>query len=294
MNAPVLQTILDTIVPLFVIIFVGWWLAGRKLEARPIGELAVGLAAPALIFVLFYRMRWETSQWAELVGGTAFIMAVTLVVSWWSLRRVFKEPHRGLMMPVVFWNSGNMGLSIVRLAFGEEALPAGAVVFVTVATAQAVLGTAIAKGRGGFGEVLRMPLVHACVLGLTCSLLELRLPAMALEPIEMVADMAIPLMLINLGMALRNLPITAVGDAMICVVMRSVVGFGAAVLFVYLFDIDGLSRQVLIVSSVLPPAVISVLFAQRYNAAPRTVASAIVLGTLLSVVTIPLVLTWVL
>jgi predicted permease len=293
-NTSIVLTICNTIVPLFVIVFVGWWLAGRRLDAKPIGELAVGLAAPALIFTLFYRMDWESTAWVELAGGAGFIMGVTLLVSWLALRRVFSDPHRGLLMPVVFWNSGNMGLSVMRLAFGEEALSGGAVVFVTVATAQAVLGTAIAKGRGGLGEVLRMPLVHACWLGLGCSLLELRLPVMALEPIELIADMAIPLMLINLGMALRNLPITELGDAMICVVMRSGVGFGAALLFVSLFDVQGLPRQILIVSSVLPPAVISVLFAQRYDAAPRRVASAIVLGTLLSVVTVPLVLAWVL
>jgi predicted permease len=290
----VTETILQAIVPLFSVVFVGWWLAGRRLNSQPLSELAVGLAAPALIFTLFYDMDWQTVGWVELSGGTAFIMLSTLGVGWWSLRRLVATPHRGMLMPVVFWNSGNMGLSITRLAFGEEAMPAGAVVFVTVATAQAVLGTTIAKGRGGWKEVLRMPLVHACWLGLACSVLDLRLHAMLLEPVSMIADMAIPLMLLSLGMALRNLPITAVKDAMVCVVLRSVVGVAAAYAFVILFDVTGLARQLLLVSSVLPPAVINVLFAQRYNAAPRTVASAIVLGTLLSVVTVPLVLAWVL
>lgn len=291
---PVTEAILRTIVPLFSVVFVGWWLAGRRLDGRPLADLAVSLAAPALIFTLFLRMDWESVLWIELAGGTAFVMASTLVVGWWLLRRLVASPHRGMLMPVVFWNSGNMGLSITRLSFGDEALPAGAVVFVTVATAQAVLGTAIAKGKGGWTEVLRMPLAHACWLGLACSLLKLRPHPMLLEPVNMIADMAIPLMLLSLGMALRTLQVTTVKDALVCVVLRSVVGVSAAFAFVTLFEVTGLARQLLLISSVLPPAVINVLFAQRYDAAPRTVASAIVLGTLLSLVTIPLTLAWVL
>jgi predicted permease len=59
---------------------------------------------------------------------------------------------------------------------------------------------------------------------------------------------------------------------------------------VNLFGIEGLDRQVLLLASSMPPAVINVVFAQRYDREPSLVASSIALGTMLSVLVIPTVL----
>ena len=48
----------------------------------------------------------------------------------------------------------------------------------------------------------------------------------------------------------------------------------AALTFVLLFDVQGLERNILLLAAVLPPAVINVMFAQRYQASPRAVSSA--------------------
>ena len=61
----------------------------------------------------------------------------------------------------------------------------------------------MAKGENGFGEALRMPLLYASVGGLLMALTGTELPRMVMEPIEMLAAMAIPLLLLNLGFHLR-------------------------------------------------------------------------------------------
>lgn len=162
--------------------------------------------------------------------------------------------------------------------------------FVTVATLQAVLGTAIAKGQGGLGAALRMPLVHACLAGLICSATGVVLPAVLLEPVAMVGELAVPLMLLTLGMSLRTLRVTHVRDALLTAGARSLLGFGAALLVVAVLGLSGTPRAVLLIESCLPPAVINVLFARNHGAAPEAVASAIVLGTLASLIVLPLVL----
>ena len=67
-------------------------------------------------------------------------------------------------------------------------------------------------------------------------------------------------------------------------------GFAFASLFVLLFGIAGVDRQVLLLHSVMPAAVINAVLAQRYGTDPSLVASSIVLGTLASLVSIPAVL----
>jgi len=183
---------------------------------------------------------------------------------------------------------------VVRLSLGERALPVGAVVFVTVATLQAVLGTTIAKGSGGLSQAARMPLVHACLAGLACSLWHVSLPAALAEPISLLADLAIPLMLLTLGMSLARLKVTDLRDSLLASVLRSGGGLAVAFAVVTLLQLHGVPRQVLLIEASLPPAVINVLFAQRFGAAPAAVASTIVVGTLASLLILPLVLSAVL
>ena len=70
-------------------------------------------------------------------------------------------------------------------------------------------------------------------------------------------------------------------------------GLLLALLFVETFRVVGVERQVLLLGSVMPAAVANVVIAQRYGSNPSIVASAIVLGTLLSLVTIPAVILFV-
>jgi len=286
-------SVLPTIVPIFAVVALGYVLEARRLVAiAPLSRLAVDVCAPALVFVVFARMTWDVEIGATLVAGTVWILLVTALLGWLSLRWM-TAPHPGVLIPVIFWNSGNMGLSVVRLGFGEEALPHGALIFVTVATLNAVAGTWLAKGSGGGREVLRMPLVYACLGGLACSLLELEVPAMVLEPVDMVGAAAIPLMLLTLGMSLRALRLGMLRDAALAVAVRMGGGLAAAAIFVTALEVEGLPARLLLVESSLPPAVISIMFAQKYDAAPETVASSIVLGTAASAIVLPATLAWV-
>jgi hypothetical protein len=190
----------------------------------------------------------------------------------------------------MFWNAGNLTLPLARLAFGPPGLEAAAVIFVTVAILNSTIGLWIAKGENGLAEVVRMPLAYGSVGGLALAVSGHTLPRFVMEPIEMVGGMAIPLLLITLGMHLRSLAVQDWLHAWGIVTIRVAGGVACAVLFVTLFGVDGVERQVLLLASVMPAAVINVVIAQRYSADPALVASAVVLGTLVSLVTIPVVL----
>ena len=67
-------------------------------------------------------------------------------------------------------------------------------------------------------------------------------------------------------------------------------GVCLAYAFCRIFGLEGDLRNVVILSGVLPPAVINIVIAQRYDLHPNIVASAIVLGTLFGILAIPGVL----
>jgi len=225
-----------------------------------------------------------------LAGATLFVVAGTALLAVLYLRAVDAPRLRGLLLPAVFWNSGNMGLPFARLAFGPEGLEAATVPFVVMAVLQFTAGIWIAKGRGGGSEVLRLPLLWAALAGAGVSWWQVPLPRALSEPVDMLGAMAIPLMLINLGAQLHRLRVRDVGHAAAAVAIRIGGGVALAWLFVALFDVGGVVRQVILLEGVMPAAVANVVIAQRYGASPTQVASTIVLGTGVAFVAIPLLL----
>jgi len=291
------QVVLGTIGPVFAVVAVGWLLAGRKgLHIPTLADLALLVTSPALMFSVLAGTSLEPSQWGALAGGTLWIAAGTAVLVLLYIRTSSDVRSgsgggwRGLILPAVFWNAGNMGLACARLAFGPAGLEAGAIVFVVMAVLTSTFGIWIAKGENGLMEVLRLPLLYGSVGGIALALTGTSLPRPVMEPIEMLGAMAIPLMLLNLGAQLRTLQITDLRHSLVVVAIRMGGGVACAGIFVTLFDVTGIDRQVLLLNSVMPAAVINVVLAQRYDANPAAVASSIVLSTLFSLLTIPAIL----
>jgi predicted permease len=281
---------LSTIGPVFTVIAIGYLLAARRqLHLPTLSDLAILVTSPALMFSVLSGTELEADRWGVLAGGTVFIAACAALLAVGYLFTVGKG-RRGLLLPAIFWNAGNITLPCARLAFGEEGLEAAAIVFVTMAILTSTFGIWIAKGENGLREVLRLPLAYAGAGGVALALTDTVLPRMVMEPIEMLGAVAIPLMLLNLGIQLRTLKVTDLAHSLVAVGIRVGGGVAFALLFVTCFGIGGVDRQVLLLSSVMPAAVINVVIAQRYAADPGLVASSIVLGTLLSLFSIPAIL----
>ena len=68
------------------------------------------------------------------------------------------------------------------------------------------------------------------------------------------------------------------------------VGVMAGVLVVWIFNLSGVVAQVVILQSAMPPAVFNFVLAEKYNQDSKTVASIILAGTILSIITTPVIL----
>ncbi len=276
--------------PVFSIILLGWWLAGRsRMDLPTLSNLALLVTSPALMFSVLAGAEVDYQSWGVLVAGTLWIALGTAALA--ALYLWFTgTSRRGLLLAAIFWNAGNLTLPLARLAYGDAGLEAAAVIFVTVAILTSTVGLWIAKGENGFSEIVRMPLVYGSVGGLALAISGQTLPRFVMEPIEMLGAMAIPLLLINLGMHLRSLALRDIRHTVVVVAIRVVGGATCAVLFIALLGVSGVERKVLLLASIMPAAVINVIIAQRYSTDPSLVASAVALGTLVSLVTIPAML----
>lgn len=284
------MTVVEVVFPVFAIIGLGYLLARiKRLDIATLSEIMIYMTSPCLIFSSIAKREMVLSEWLVMGGASVTIVLGTCGLMW-LYQRVNGVHMRGLFLPAMFMNSGNMALPFALLAFGQGGFDKAIIFLVSISIMAYSLGILIAKGEGGLREVFKLPLIYAALIGLAVSIFGWKLPAFLMAPVEMLADVAIPLMVLSLGIQLRSLSISDFRHAFAGVAIRMGGGFVLAAIFILIFGITGLSRNVIFLESLMPPAVFSVILAQKYSADPDAVASTIVLGTLLSVAVTPLYL----
>jgi predicted permease len=99
-------------------------------------------------------------------------------------------------------------------------------------------------------------------------------------------------MLLTLGVSLSKMHPESLGRSVTLSLVRLGLGVSAGLLLTTLLGVEGLPRKVLVLQASMPVGVLNYLFAQRYARSPEQVASLVLVSTLLSVVSIPVLLAW--
>jgi predicted permease len=137
---------------------------------------------------------------------------------------------------------------------------------------------------------LTTPLPYAVVAAALFLAFDARPPAWLVNTTELLGDMTIPLMLVALGVSLARLRVVRALRTAAVAVLRLLMGLGVGLALAALFGLEGVARGVFIIESTMPVAVFNYLFAHVYGREAEAVASAIVISTLISFATLPLLL----
>ena len=109
------------------------------------------------------------------------------------------------------------------------------------------------------------------------------------QPLSMLGQATIPLMLVSLGYRLHDVKALSWGHSIGGALVRIVGGFTAAHIAVRIIGATEVNRQVLLLYGCLPAAVINFVLTEKYGRDPELAASIVVLSTFISVLTIPVV-----
>ncbi|MCU0812138.1 MAG: AEC family transporter, partial [Thiobacillaceae bacterium] len=204
-----------------------------------------------------------------------------------------------LVPPMLFNNSGNIGLPLAVLAWGEAALPAAVILFMVGNTLHFSLGARLLDPQARILTLWRMPVVAvpvvaAAIAGLTVALLKIPVWEPAVIAIRMLGDVSVPLLLFSLGVRMTDVSFRdwklPVGAAL----LRPLAGMAVAWGVIQLLGLQGRDAAMLLVFGALPPAVLNFLFAERYRQEPQRVASIVLIGNLGALIFLPLSLALVL
>ncbi|MDP3537919.1 MAG: AEC family transporter [Azonexus sp.] len=280
--------------PIFGIVAAGYFYARHhKPEMAVANRLNMDVFVPSLVFAAMAGKSFDLVAFGPLALGGFIVLATCGLLAWPIAKLIGCQP-KTLAPPMMFNNSGNIGLPLAVLAWGEEALPAAVILFMVENTLHFSFGAKLLDPKVRLLTLWRVPVVFAAIAGLTVAMLKIPIWQPLFIAIKMLGDVSVPLLLFSLGVRMTDVSFREWKVATGSAVLRPVAGMLIAAAVIQLLGLQGREAAMLLVFGALPPAVLNFLFAERYKQEPERVASIVLIGNLAALVFLPLALALVL
>lgn len=284
--------ILEIVLPIFAIVGVGLVYGKNYRPDMTIpNQLTMAVFVPCLLFSVLSKQSIMVDQDLQLIVATTLIILISGILVW-PICRLLKVQVKTFCPPMMFSNAGNMGLPLIVLAFGDEALPAAVMIFLAENTLHFSLGVWLLNHKANILQVLVSPSVLASGLAITLGGIGLEINSTLRLPVDMLGQICVPFMLFSLGVRLADVDLNEWRLGFIGAVLSPLVGTSTALLLIAVLDLTPIQQGALFMFGALPPAVLNFLFAERYRQEPSRVASIVLIGNAFSAISIPLALAY--
>lgn len=283
-----LRALVDVVVPVVLVAGVGV-LVGRSLpiDLGTITKLGLMVLTPALALDTLL-----TTSVSGRVGGLLIVAFVALTLTaaalgWLATMGAPGRARRSAAVAVAIGNNGNMGLPIAFFALGQAGLEQGVLILlasiVTTFVLAPLLYGAHEGPRAAVRGMVRLPALWAVAVGLVVRLTGAPVPLGVSRGIELVAQAAVPVILLTLGIQLGTSsrvrltrPVLTASLLRVAVLPVVALGIGLAV------GLRDLPLQSLVLAAAMPTAVNAYLLATEYDGDVDLVAHTVTVSTLLS------------
>ncbi len=283
--------IFEVIFPVFFVIGVGYYLGKKnpKFDTNFITVFAGNIGTPAMIFYTVTTTGITLNIFIHyfvyallMIGGFALIGLILLFL----LRKDLSMELPPLILP----NTGNMGIPICLFAYGTEGLGIASAVASVIILFHFTLGIFLAKKKFSLDVVVKSPPVYAIIISVIFLFFQIQTPLFLENTTFLLTYATIFLVLMSLGMALTKLKFS-LKDSILLSLCRVILGPIIAFIIIYYFNLSGFAAGVLLIQSAMPSAILNYLVGSMYS--PKkivdSIASTIVVSTIISFFTIPIV-----
>ena len=283
--------IFEVIFPVFFVIGIGYYLGKKnpKFDTNFITNFAGNIGTPAMIFYTVTTTGITLSIFVHyfvyaiiMIAGFAFIGLILLFL--------LKKDLSMELPPLILPNTGNMGVPICLFAYGTQGLGVASAVASVIILFHFTLGVFLAKKEFSFDILVKSPPVYAIIISVLFLYFEIKTPIFLENTTFLLTYATIFLVLMSLGIALTRFKFS-LKNSIIMSLCRVIIGPVIAYIIIYNFNLSGLAAGVLLIQSAMPSAILNYLVGSMYS--PKkvvdSIASTIVVSTLMSFITIPLV-----
>lgn len=286
-----LAPLLPVMLPVLLCAMLGalWARFRQPFDQEFVRRIVTWVSAPALIVGTFSDMTMPAADMRS-----ALVASLVMLLFGGSFAALFclltRQSLQNFLVPLTFGNFGNMGLPLCLFAFGDAGLALGLAVFLVTTLCHFSVGVAILNGRAAGRALLQSPILYSGIAAASMLILDWSLPPFLQNTADILGSMCIPLMLLTLGISLSSLRVSSAGLSLLYAVGRLGLGLLAGLATVWVLELEGVLRQVVLLQSAMPAAVFNYLLAVQYRREADTVAGIVVMSTLLSFITIPALL----
>lgn len=256
------------------------------LDTHSLGTLVLLVATPSLVFYTLVSMDIDPAVLGKMAVAAVLAMGISAVLGA-TLLYVSNASRQVYLPSLMFPNSGNMGLALVVLTFGDEGMKLGIAYFFMVAISQHSIGFSIAARTVDLSRLMRQPLLYAVALVLLVTAFDWQVPQVVMTTTKMLGAMMVPAMLVLLGASMAALKVTDLAPAVGISVARLVFGLVSAALVIWLLDLKGISAGTVFLLATMPSAIVNHLYAQQFSANGPTVSGVVGVSTLLTFICFP-------
>ena len=286
--------IFGIIFPVVAIVLVGYFYATKfQPNMETANTINMNIFLPALMFSVLSKESFQIQNYQLLaISGVIVILGSGILA--WIVAKALSINIKTFVPPMMFNNTGNIGLPLAVLAFGEIALGAAVVLFAIEMLLHFTFGAYILSKNTNFMSIFGSPILIATLAGLSVNIIDFEIWLPITQMIDLLGQAAIPLLLFTLGTRLIGINFgdwkLGVLGSFLCPLLSLIVAL-AAIQFI---ELEHLHYQQLILFSVLPPAVLNHMMAEKYKQQPETVASIVMIGNIGSLIVLPMALYYVL
>ena len=283
----------EVLFPVFFVVGIGYYLGRKnpKLDTAFITNLAANIGTPAMVIYALTSTGITFTVFKEyfiyfLIAIFIFYLIGLATLYLLKVKDIIRE-----LPPFILPNTGNMGLPICLFAYGDQGLGVAAAISSLIILMHFTTGVFLADRKFNFDVILKNPPFYSIIFSAIILYFEIELPQVVVNLTEWLTFATIFLILMSLGVALTRLKVFTLNKAIFSSISRVILGPIVGFALINFFNLSGFAAGVLLIQCSMPSAVLNYLVASIYS--PKkivdSVASTIVVSTLMSFITIPIV-----
>ena len=283
----------EVLFPVFFVVGIGYFLGKKnpKIDTSFITNFAANIGSPGMIiysitstdisFNIFMDYFWYYS-----VAMVIFTLIGIVFLFFLKTKDIIRE-----LPPFIMPNTGNMGLPICLFAYGSQGLGVAAAISALIILSHFTLGIFLADRKFNLTVIFRNPPFYAIIISVIILYFNFEVPLFIENTTFMLMYATIFLILMSLGISLTRFKVFSFKKALISSIGRVILGPIIGFLLIIFFGLEGVAAGVLLIQCAMPSAVLNYLIASIYS--PKkivdSVASTIVVSTVMSFITVPIV-----
>lgn len=299
-----IMVVFQTMLKLFLLLILGFVLFKCHIfdeyTNKKISALIVNVASPMLIISSIAGVEGSNKSIVFLMIGAGILMYISFIILGKIINRIFPFPKKDWPVyecMVVFANTGFMGYPVLLDVFGQEAVFYASLIhmafnfFVYTYAIMCLTKGDDSEFKLNFKQLLT-PGIILIFVGIFIYLFDIQLPSVLMDTINSVGSLTAPLSMMMIGSSLAVYPIkdsfTDWRSYVFAFVRLMIVPF-VTMIMCRLLHIDAYYANITIITNAMPVGSMVLMLATQYNANVKIVTRNIVVSTLLSVITIPIV-----